>query len=51
MSKIERTELSSALLRYCELDSTAMVMIFEEWREWLVISLQIFKNKRSYEGI
>jgi len=34
MSEIERTELSRALLRYCELDTMAMVMIFEAWREW-----------------
>lgn len=35
MSKIERKELSSALLRYCELDTMAMVMIFEAWMEWI----------------
>jgi len=35
MSEIERKELSSALLRYCELDTLAMVMIYEAWREWL----------------
>ena len=35
MSEIERKELSSALLRYCELDTMAMVMIFEAWREWI----------------
>jgi len=29
MSKEERKELSSALLRYCELDTIAMVMIYE----------------------
>jgi hypothetical protein len=23
-----------ALLRYCELDTLAMVMVFEAWREW-----------------
>lgn len=34
MSEMERKELSSALLRYCELDTMAMVMIFEAWREW-----------------
>jgi hypothetical protein len=27
--------LRSALLKYCELDTLAMVMIFEAWREWL----------------
>jgi hypothetical protein len=35
MSEMERKELSSALLRYCELDTLAMVMIYEAWREWL----------------
>lgn len=35
MSEMERKELSSALLRYCELDTMAMVMIFEAWREWV----------------
>lgn len=35
MSEIERKELSSALLRYCELDTMAMVMIFEAWDAWL----------------
>lgn len=34
MSDLERKELSSALLRYCELDTLAMVMIYEAWREW-----------------
>ena len=34
MSEMERKELSSALLRYCELDTLAMVMIYEAWREW-----------------
>ncbi|ATH07091.1 hypothetical protein BIY24_03805 [Halobacteriovorax marinus] len=34
MSEIERSELSSALLRYCELDTMAMVMIFEAWAAW-----------------
>lgn len=33
MSDVEREELSKALLRYCELDTMAMVMIFEAWRE------------------
>ena len=33
MSAIEREALSSALLKYCELDTLAMVMIYEGWRE------------------
>ncbi|MBN2530489.1 MAG: DUF2779 domain-containing protein [Deltaproteobacteria bacterium] len=34
MSQYERHELQSALLKYCELDTLAMVMIYESWREW-----------------
>ena len=29
-----RAEIKAALLRYCELDTLAMVMIVEAWREW-----------------
>ncbi len=29
----EREELVKGLLRYCELDTFAMVMIYEGWRE------------------
>jgi len=35
MSAMERKELSNGLLRYCELDTLAMVMIYEAWREWV----------------
>ncbi|MBK24689.1 MAG: hypothetical protein CME70_11895 [Halobacteriovorax sp.] len=35
MSETERNELANALLRYCELDTLAMVMIYEAWREWI----------------
>ena len=35
MTDHEREELSNALLRYCELDTMAMVMIFEAWREMI----------------
>lgn len=35
MSDTESTHLRSALLRYCELDTLAMVMIWEYWRERL----------------
>jgi hypothetical protein len=35
MSDIERKEIKNALLRYCELDTLAMVMIYEAWREWI----------------
>ena len=30
----ERRKIESALKQYCELDTLAMVMIFESWREW-----------------
>ena len=33
MSTVEREALSSALLKYCELDTLAMVIIYEDWRE------------------
>lgn len=37
MTEHEKEELSNALLRYCELDTMAMVMvmIFEAWREMI----------------
>lgn len=35
MSEHERSEIRSALLKYCELDTLAMVMIYEAWREWI----------------
>lgn len=34
MSDYERSEIEAALLKYCELDTFAMVMIYEAWREW-----------------
>lgn len=33
MSDYERQEIRRALLQYCELDTLAMVMIYEAWRE------------------
>jgi len=33
MGDAERRHLHDALLRYCELDTMAMVMIYEKWRE------------------
>lgn len=33
MDEAERREIESALLRYCELDTLAMVMIYEAWKE------------------
>lgn len=35
MSDYERNELRKALLMYCELDTLAMVMISEAWRDWV----------------
>lgn len=35
MSTYEQDALAQGLKRYCELDTLAMVMIFEGWREWL----------------
>jgi hypothetical protein len=35
MSQYERGHLRSALLKSCELDTLAIVMIFEVWREWV----------------
>ncbi len=37
MSSEERISLIQGLLRYCELDTLAMVMIFEAWREWIKV--------------
>ena len=36
MSDYEREKLKKALLKYCELDTFAMVMIYEAWREMLM---------------
>lgn len=33
MSEYERGEITQALLKYCELDTLAMVMIYEGWRD------------------
>jgi hypothetical protein len=35
MSDLERERLNTALLKYCELDTLAMVMIYEAWRALL----------------
>ena len=39
ISEYEKKELVQALLKYCELDTLAMVMIFEGWREMLKVAL------------
>lgn len=31
----ERASIEAALRRYCELDTLAMVMVYEAWREWV----------------
>lgn len=38
MSDYEREEIKNALLRYCELDTLAMVMIYEGWRDLMEIN-------------
>ena len=35
MSDYERKEIENALLKYCELDTLAMVMIFEGWKDMI----------------
>ncbi|WP_031516350.1 DUF2779 domain-containing protein [Desulfofalx alkaliphila] len=37
MSDYERTELEKALLKYCELDTFAMVMIYEGWKDMVAL--------------
>lgn len=34
MSAEERSRIKAALLRYCELDTMAMVMLWEGWKNW-----------------
>ena len=34
MDQEERTNIKNALLRYCELDTLAMVMILRAWMDW-----------------
>ncbi len=40
ISDYEKNELESALLKYCELDTFAMVMIYEAWREMIRLELE-----------
>jgi len=35
MTETERQQLRSALLKYCELDTLAMVMLYEAWKDWV----------------
>ena len=34
LSDQQRSNIKNALLRYCELDTLAMVMIVEAWKDW-----------------
>jgi hypothetical protein len=34
----ERERINTALLRYCELDTLAMVMIYQAWKDWLTLA-------------
>ena len=46
MSEYERSEIRQALLKYCELDTLAMVMIYEGWKELINIEMKrLIKNK------
>ena len=40
ISDYEKKELEKALLKYCELDTLAMVMIYEAWRDMLNAKLE-----------
>ena len=35
MTEYEREAIKAGLKKYCELDTMAMGMIYEAWREWL----------------
>lgn len=35
MAQQERERINAALLRYCELDTLAMVMVYQAWKDWL----------------
>ncbi len=41
MSEPERKKLTSALLRYCELDTLAMIMLYEHWCEIVGLAQRI----------
>src|SRR5690606_569254 len=49
MSEEERLEIKKSLLKYCELDTLAMVMIFEYFSE--VTGLRASKGGDSYSGL
>ncbi len=35
LPSVDRDNIEKALLRYCELDTLAMVMIYEAWKSWI----------------
>ena len=41
MSDYERNEIKKALLKYCELDTLAMVMIYEGWKDMVQVSSNV----------
>jgi len=57
MSDYERGEIRKALLKYCELDTMAMVMIYEGWKDLLHMNnktegtkncIQLNRNNSQY---
>jgi hypothetical protein len=36
LTLLDRDKIKDALLRYCELDTFAMVMILEAWKDWII---------------
>ena len=42
MTEKERTEITKALLKYCELDTLAMVMIYEHFKEIIGENMFLF---------
>jgi len=44
LSQQTREQIKAALLRYCELDTLAMVMVFESWREDSLAGVSIRKT-------
>jgi hypothetical protein len=40
MSDVERHRIQEALLRYCELDTFAMVLLYEYWNDRLAVHVK-----------
>jgi len=49
MAATEKQAIESALLRYCELDTLAMVMVFEAWHSWTVTERCELREHYVYE--